>query len=328
MKKSFLLISVVTLLIYTVVLTGCSHKRAQVDGTGTIEAQEVDIAATHSGILLELSVEEGDTVGPDQTIARIDDEVPRLQLQQAEAQRDQAQAQLSLLEEGPHPRDIESAEARLQQAAHQLDLARKEWERIKTLYNEDSVTKKQYDSGMAAFRTRQAQYAGAKASVEKLKELPRSQEIASAEAALRRAQQQVEIARSQVDDCTLRSPIRGIISELYYEKGELVPAGRSLATVRNNEQVYVTVYVPEPLLAHIKTGQTAEVYIDGMPDTVFSGKISHINQEAEFTPKNVQTKEQRVKLVYAIKIDVKNKNGILKPGMPADVNLHIAPEGE
>ena len=328
MKRSFSLISRLGVVMCAAVVLGCTAEQVNVDGTGTIEAQEVDVAAQQSGILQQIEVTEGDVVQPEQLLARTDDEIQKLKLQQAEAQREQAEAQLEMLQEGPHPKDIERAEAQLAQAKEQLELAEKEWRRIETLYEENSVTRKQYDAGLAEYRSRQAQYDAVRASLEKLQNLARPQEIASAEAALRQTEQQVAIAERQVRDCSIRSPIRGTVSEIYYEVGEMVPAGRTVATVRTTEQVYLTVYVPEPLLAHIGIGQSAEVYVDGMPDSSFSGRISHISQEAEFTPKNVQTKEQRVKLVYALKLDVQNRDGILKPGMPADVDLQLKPEAE
>ena len=328
MKKVYSLISLLIVLAYTTMLIACTAENESVDGTGTIEAREVDVSVTQSGTLLRLEVEEGDVVRPDQKLAQLDNEIQQRQLRQAESKRAQAAAQLELLQAGPHPKDIEAAEAQLVQANEQLELARKEWDRIKTLYGENNLSKKQYDSGLAAYRTRQAQYEAAQASLEKLKNLARPQEISSARAVVESAEQQVAIASRQLHDCTIKAPIEGIISELYYEVGELVPAGRKVATISNLEQMYVTVYVPEPLLSRIQIGQNAEVYVDGRPETVFSGRISHISQEAEFTPKNVQTKQQRVKLVYAIKLDVDNRDGILKPGMPADVNLGLDGEVE
>ncbi|MCF7914006.1 MAG: efflux RND transporter periplasmic adaptor subunit [Spirochaetaceae bacterium] len=326
MKKAYSLISLLIVSVCTTMFVACTAENENVDGTGTIEAREVDVSATQAGTLLRLEVEEGELVQPDQNLAQIDNEIQQRQLRQAESKRAQAAAQLELLLAGPHPKDIEAAEAQLAQANEQLELARKEWERIKTLYEENNVSKKQYDSGLAAYRTRQAQYKAAQASLEKLKNLARPQEVSSARAAVESADQQVAIASRQFNDCQIKAPIEGYISELYYEVGELVPAGRKVATISHLEQVYVTVYVPEPLLSRIQIGQNAEVYVDGRPDTLFSGRITHISQEAEFTPKNVQTKQQRVKLVYAIKLEVQNKDNILKPGMPADVNLGL--EGE
>jgi len=328
MKRSFSLISRLFASICLLFFFGCTAEQVVVDGTGTIEAQSVDVAAQQSGILVQIEVDEGDAVQPEQLLARTDDEIQQLNLQQAEAQREQAAAQLELLQAGPHPKDIESAQAQLEQAREQLELAEKEWTRTKRLYEENSVSRKQYDSALTVYRTRQAQYKAVRSSLEKLQNLARPQEITTAKAALRQAEHQVSIAGRQVRDCSIRSPIGGTVSELFYEAGEMVPAGRTVATVRNTEQVYVTVYVPEPLLSHIGIGKRAEVYVDGMPDTSFSGRISHISQEAEFTPKNVQTKEQRVKLVYAVKLDVQNRDGILKPGMPADVNLLLSSEEE
>src|SRR6056297_915129 len=136
MKKSFLLISAIGILIYTWTLFGCSAERSDIDGTGTIEVREVEVAARQAGTLLELNVEEGDEVRVDQVLARTDSEVQELQLQQALAGRDHAAAQLELLRAGPHPKDIESGTAQLEQASQQLELARKEWERIQVLYAE------------------------------------------------------------------------------------------------------------------------------------------------------------------------------------------------
>lgn len=326
MKSSFSLVSRLFVLIGIMLVFGCTAEQVTVDGTGTIEAQEVDVAAQQTGILEQIEVAEGDAVQPEQLLGRTDSEIQNLKLRQAEAQREQAAAQLELLLAGPHPKDIESTQAQLDQAREQLELAEKEWTRTQTLFEENSVPRKQYDSGLAAYRTRQAQHRAARAALEKLQNLARPQEIVSAKAALRQAEQQVSIAGRQVRDCSIRSPIRGTVSQLYYEAGEMVPAGRTVATVRNTGKMYVTVYVPGPLLSQIGVGKSAEVYVDGMPDTSFSGRISHISQEAEFTPKNVQTKEQRVKLVYAVKLDVQNRDGILKPGMPADVNLQLKKE--
>lgn len=321
MKKSFSLISLLIVAASTGVFFGCTAEGAEVDGTGTIEAREVNLAAVQSGTLVSVEVQEGDAVRSDQIVARTDDEIPRRQLRQAESKHAQTRAQLDLLQSGAHPKDIESAAAQVAQAEEQFELARKEWDRIQTLYKENSVSRQQYDSGLAAYRTGQAQLDAARAALEKLQNLARPQEIASARAAVDQAEQQAAIVRRHVQDCVIRTPIEGVVSELYYEVGELVPAGRTIATIRTVDQVYVTVYVPEPLLSQIQVGQRAEVYVDGRPDTAFSGRIAQISQEAEFTPKNVQTKEQRVKLVYAVKLDVRNSDGILKPGMPADVNL-------
>src|SRR6056297_1712395 len=132
MKKSFSLISLLIAAASTAVFFGCTAESVEVDGTGTIEVREVDLAATQSATLVSVEVEEGDVVRPDQLVARTDDEIPQRTLRQAESKHTQALSQLELLQAGAHPKDIESAEAQVAQANEQFELARKEWDRIKT----------------------------------------------------------------------------------------------------------------------------------------------------------------------------------------------------
>lgn len=319
-KQTYLSIS--GFFIITVLLFGaCSGKDEEVDGTGIIEATEVKVPALQSGTLLKLEVEEGENVEKGEVLARIDDEILRLRLQQAESREKQAQAQLELLIEGPHAQDLRQAMANLEQAEEQVSLAKKEWERIETLYNEGTATKQQYESAEANLKISQARREAALAGFEKLKHLARPQEVLASKEAVNQAAREVDILKRQIKDCSIESPIDGMVTEMVYEEGEMVQAGRAVMMVRKMEDAYVTVYLPEPVLAKISVGEEAEVYVDGYPERSFPGRVSYINQEAEFTPKNVQTKEQRVKLVFAVKIEVQNEEHILKPGMPADVVL-------
>lgn len=298
---------------------GCSGNNGAIDGTGTIEAREIDVSALASGTVERLLVEEGARTEKGELLAEVDHGILDLRLQQAVSREKQARAQLELLRAGARSEDIEQAKARLEQARHNFELAQKEWNRMQTLYAEGSIPKREYDTVENQYENSRAAYEGAQAAFKKVQDPVRVQEIESAEAALEQAAAEADIARRQIDDSSIRAPMGGFISEVYYEEGEFVQAGRQLLTILDMDRMYVTVYLSGPTLARISLGEAARVYVDGVPDSSFRGSVSFISEEAEFTPKNVQTREERVKLVYAVRVDVENREGILKPGMPADV---------
>jgi len=182
MKKiHFLLIS--SLVAGSALLSvSCTEKENRVNGTGTIEALEVDVTALQSGRINQLSVQAGDQVSKGQQLAELEHDILNLELKQAQSRVTQAQAQLDLLLAGGRKEDIQQAQAGLEQAAQNRDLARKEWERIKTLYAEGSITGKEYDSTETRYKTTQAQYDAAKAALEKAKNTARPQEITKARA--------------------------------------------------------------------------------------------------------------------------------------------------
>ncbi len=304
-----------------VLVSGCGARNGDTDGTGTIEAREIQVSALLSSTIERLNVEEGDRVREGDLLAELDHTILDYRLQQARSREKQARAQLELIREGARSEDIQQAEAQLAQARQNLALAEKEWDRIRSLYEEGSVTRREYDTVQNQYETGQSRYEAAQAVLSKVRDFARPQEIESAEAAVEQAAAEADIIRQQIEDSRLTAPLGGSVSEVYYEEGEVIQAGRPLLAIRDMEEMYLTVYLSGPMLAKIRVGEGVQVYVDGVPDRHFEGTISSISDEAEFTPKNVQTKEQRVKLVYAVKIDVSNREGILKPGMPADIVL-------
>jgi len=130
------------------------------------------------------------------------------------------------------------------------------------------------------------------------------------------------LLRKTISDCRLRAPADGVVTNKAVEAGEFVVAGAAVLTVSAPSPVYLMIYVPEKDVGRIFLGQAAEVRIDSFPGRVFPGKVTYISSEAEFTPKNVQTKEDRIKLVFGVKIELANDGGALKPGLPADAALH------
>lgn len=140
-----------------------------------------------------------------------------------------------------------------------------------------------------------------------------------AQAELRQAEAEERAARVAYDDARLYSPIDGVVTRTHVEVGETVAAGRPVATLTDLNKPWVRVYVPETAIGRVRLGSSADISVDSFPDRVFKGRVTYIASQAEFTPKNVQTQEERVKLVFAIDVTAENPDGRLNPGMPADV---------
>jgi len=142
-----------------------------------------------------------------------------------------------------------------------------------------------------------------------------------AQAQLDAAQSLAAQARQMVSYCHITAPVAGIVTHKLVEKGELVTPGTALLTISELDKLKLTIYVTETELGKVKVGQEAEVKIDSYPDRTFPARVIYVSPVAEFTPKNIQTREERVKLVFAVKLEIHNPEGILKAGMPADAVL-------
>jgi multidrug resistance efflux pump len=162
--------------------------------------------------------------------------------------------------------------------------------------------------------------------VEKLETMPRPKEVEAMEAQIEEAEVGVERVKRQIEDASIKAPASGTVVTAAREAGEYVNPGTPLFTLADLSEVYLTIYVSEPKLGHISLGQEAEISVDGMPGRVFSGTVSRIAEEAEFTPKNVQTQDARAELVYEVEITIDNSQGVFKIGMPADALLHTEAE--
>ena len=319
-----------SLAVVLIALTGlaCAGPSARnvITASGTIEAVEVHVASKAAGQILVLAVEEGARVKPGDVLATIDHATADIQLRQAEAGVALARAQLLLLQNGARKEDIEQAEAGLKQAEANLRVAADDAKRMRALLQSGSVTTKQRDDAEARLTVAEAQRRAAEEAVSKVRRLARPEEIDAARARLDQAQAAADLLAKTIADCTVVAPAGGIVTHKAVEAGELVTPGATVVTLADLDSVYVMLYVTELEIGRIKLGGEVEVRIDAFPDKPFPGKITYISPEAEFTPKNVQTKEDRVKLVFGVKVEIENKDGLLKPGLPADAVVRIGPE--
>ncbi|MDD8025761.1 MAG: efflux RND transporter periplasmic adaptor subunit [Acidobacteriota bacterium] len=294
---------------------------ATLRASGTIEARQVRISAKTAGDLLTIPVREGDRVKPGDRIAFIDHTVLDIQLRQAEAGISLAQAQLDLLRSGARAEDVRQAEEAVRQADAAFKPAEEDARRMRELAAKGSVTAKQAEDADARLTMAKAQAAAAAEALKKVRTLARPEEIRAAQARLDQARAAADLLRKTIADCVLVSPVAGIVTQVPVEAGELVAAGAAVAVVSDLDRVHVMIYVTEAELARVKLGGRADVAIDGLPGRAFAGTIVYISPEAEFTPKNIQTREDRVKLVFGVKIEIDNPEGLLKPGLPADATL-------
>jgi HlyD family secretion protein len=179
------------------------------------------------------------------------------------------------------------------------------------------------------YKVAEAQNAAAQQALQKVRKLSRPEEIKAAQARLAQAEAGRDLLNKTIADATILSPTAGIVTHKSKEPGEFATPGTTLLTIADLDNVRLNIYIKGIDLGRVHLDQRAEVRIDSHPDRIFGGTVTFISPEAEFTPKNVQTQEERVKLVYRVKIQIPNPEGILKPGMPADASLPVTlPAGQ
>ncbi len=305
---------------------GGNGARGTITASGTIEAIEVNVASKVAGQIERLVVDEGARVKPGDTLAVVDHATLDIQVRQADAGVDLARAQLLLLKNGARREDIQQAEAAVTQAEANVQVADADAKRMRELVRTGSVTPKARDDAEARLTVSQAQHTAASEALRKMRTLARPEEIQAAEARLAQAVAAADLLRKTVADCVITAPGGGIVTHKAVEQGELVSSGSTVVTLSELDSVYVMIYLTEKEMGRVRLGDTAEVVIDAFPGRGFPGRITYISPEAEFTPKNIQTKEDRVKLVFGVKVEIENKEGLLKPGLPADATIRVAPE--
>ena len=300
-----------------VLLAGCNFNGVKPDGSGTIECTEVDIATQVAGEIVALIPQEGDNVRSGDIVARIDPADYELKRNEAGAAVAVARAQLELLLAGSRVEDIARAREQVLEAKALAELSSADLRRISAVFQNGTATQKQMDDAKAQADRTKAGLAAAEQNLTKLEKGSRAEEIRLAEAQVAQAAASLAMTEKSVADCVITSMVNGVVTTRIHEEGEFVPAGAPLVTLSRLDEVWLSVYVPETALGGVKIGQKARVKIDGHPD-YFEGKVTYISPTAEFTPRNVQTPDERAKLVYRVKITLANREGIFKPGLPAD----------
>ena len=301
------------------ILIGCNgNDESRIEASGNIEATNIIVSSQVSGKVIQVLKDEGTRVNNGDTVIIIDTETYELKLAEAMATQDFAQAQYNLLKKGARDEDINQAEENLNQAQISFELAEKDKQRMENLYESKSITKKQFDDAIANYDISLAKLNSAKENFQKVKNLSRPEELMQAKANLDKALANVNLIKKNLSDCYVTSPSSGFITKKFIEAGETAGMMSSLFQVADLSSVELVIYIPETELGKIKLNQQAEISVDTFPEKNFEGKVIYISPQAEFTPKNIQTQEERTKLVFAVKIKIDNPDFELKDGMPAD----------
>ena len=297
----------------------------------------------------ELAMREAELAGAQAALAELEAGSRREEIAEAEAARAKAQGVLAELEAGSRPEEISTAEAVVRREEADRDRLALEVKRYATLAREDAVTVQTKEAveaqyAMAVARVAEARerlklaragpreeqkaqaraaLAEAQARLALVKAGPREETKAQARARVRQAQEAVALARARLGFAQIGAPLSGLVLSKNIEPGEFVAAGTPVVTIGDLVHIWLRAYVNETDLARVKLGQRARVTVDSYPGKTYEGRLAFIASQAEFTPRNIQTEKERVKLVYRVKINVNNPAFELKPGMPADAVLEV-----
>ena len=303
--------------------------------SGHVEATEVQISADVGGRLLELRVAEGDRVAAGDIIARLETRDTELQIARLRAERAAADAQLRFVQRGARLEDVRQAEAQVDAAgaeaaaaAADLQAAQTDLARFEGLLAANAGSQKQRDDARARVEIARERERGARDRaraagevVARLRAGATREEIDAARARVAAADAQMAVLEEARADATVTAPASGVVTQTLVDAGEVVAPRMPLVVVTDLDHAWANLFVPEPAMPRIVLGQPAVVMTDA--GNRIEGKVTYLSPQAEFTPRNVQTADERSKLVYRIKVSVDNTQGILKSGMPVDAELTL-----
>ncbi|KPJ93066.1 MAG: hypothetical protein AMJ53_08140 [Gammaproteobacteria bacterium SG8_11] len=273
-------------------------------GNGRTEATEVDITTKFGGRLATVLVKEGENVAANQTLVQFETKELEAQLRRAQAEVRRAEQERSY------------ARAVIAQRKSELSLAKKDLERAKGLYENDSISLEQLQRDETAVLTAQASLTAAQA------------QLSNAEAAIEAAIAGTEQLKVQIEEGALKAPINGRVLYRLNEPGEVLPAGGKVLTILDPTDVYMTVFLPTKHAARVSVGADARIILDGIPEQIIPAKVTFVAPRAQFTPKEVETRTEREKLMFRIKVTIdseflKTHNEIAKTGVPGVAYIRL-----
>lgn len=331
----------------------------KLQGSGTVEARNIRVGSKIGGRIDKVLVREGDPVEAGQVLITFDDKELLASLGQsranaekaergyrpeeiaeARAAAEQARAEYEQRKNGYRKEDIDAAQADFDRAAADEVRTNLDYQRYSALAAKDLVPRQQADSAEANWKMAVALKANAQHKLDELKRGYRPEEIASTEARYRQTQatleklergnrhEDVDAARAALayDEARYRerqvlAPSNASVEVLDVRPGDLIPPNTPVATLLERDQIYIRIYIPETIIGNVHLGQEAQIRVDSFPNQTFSGVVEQINQQAEFLPRNVQTREERVHQVFGVKVRIDDPSHRVLAGMAADVTL-------
>jgi multidrug resistance efflux pump len=361
-KRIVVIVLIAAAVAATAIYGGWFRKDDGLQGSGTVEARNIRVGSEVGGRIDEVLVREGDHVAPGQLLITFDHKELQAALDQSKANADkavrgyrpeeiaearaaaaQAKADYEQHLNGYRREDIEAAKADVDRARAEEIRSHADFNRYEALAQKDLVSRQQRDTAEATWKVALAQQQNAQHKLDELQIGYRPEEIASAKARYEQTQatleklehgnrrEDIESAKAAYayDEARFRerqvvSPTAATVEVLDVRPGDLIAPNTPIATLLESDQIYVRIYIPETEIFRVQVGQKAEVRVDSLPNTVYEGVVEQINQQAEFLPRNVQTREERVHQVFGVKVRINDASHHVLAGMAANVKLHAA----
>jgi multidrug resistance efflux pump len=358
-KRVIIIVVLAALAAAAVYSMGWFRHDTGLQGSGTVEARNIRVGSKVGGRIDKILIREGDTVGAGQILITFDDRELQASLEQSRANAEkaergfrpeeiaearaaaaQAKAEYDQRVNGYRQDDIDAAKADFDRATADEIRTHLDFQRYDALAQKDLVSKQQRDTAEANWKMALAQKQNAQHKLDEQKRGYRPEEIAAAEARYHQTQatlekfergnrrEDVEAARAALayDEARFRerqvlAPAASTVEVLDVRPGDLIPPNTPVATLLERDQIYVRIYIPETEIGRVHLGQKAEIRVDSFPNQVFQGVVEQINQQAEFLPRNVQTREERVHQVFGVKVRIDDSSHRVLAGMAADIKL-------
>ncbi len=305
-------------------VTACrNHPENRLNVSGNIEAIQVEASFRVAGKVLERPVDEGQMVQAGQLLARLDAKDLEQQVAMRRADVATSKAALDALLAGSRKEEIGAAKAALGQASADLRRLEPDEARLRDLKQQGILSVRDYEASRASLEAARGKVQQTDQQYTLVRKGPRKEDIDQARARLEQSSQALALAQTQLGYATLTAPSSGVILSKNIEPMEYVAPGTAVVTMADLGQVWLRAFVEETDLGRVKVGQKAFMTTDSFPGKRYEGRVAFIASEAEFTPKTVQTRKERTKLVYRIKIAIPNPAMELKPGMPVDAEIAL-----
>ena len=341
---------VLSISLIALLLAGCG-KAKNLELSGTIESTQINAGSEVAGKIIKLVIEKGERVKQGDVLAVLDSGIQELVVKQQEAIVKLKEAKLEELKAGTRPEQIKQAESALKSAdmsarnAHTaVDTAQtgydywlKKYDNLEILYNSDKATqnelldaqykvdtaKQQLEVAQKLVKSAQAQLNSANAQVALLKKGATSQSVKAAEADLEQSQVMLEQAKLVLTKYQIKAPVDGTLISRNIDLGDMVNMGASIGTISDLDSLWIRVYIQQKYLKNISLGQQLGLKVQALDGKTIGGKVIYIANEAEFTPKNVETNEAKENTVFKVKIKIFEKVSELKPGMTVDAVIPL-----
>jgi len=299
------------------------NRKGFASGNGRLEATEISVAAKLAGRLEKVYVEEGALVRKGDKLALMQLNVLEAELAQAKAQKLECEAQLGVKES-----ELTAAQATLKQKQSSFAGAEKRFKRHAELKKQNTISTQEYENAETNYLTSQAELAAAAAGVKQSEA-----EIEAAKANIKVADAKIARVQADIDDSLLNSPCRGRVQYRVAEPGEVLQSGAGVINLVDMHDVYMTFFLPETLAGKVKIGAAARIVLDALPEVAIPATISYVSSVAQFTPKTVETKEERQKLMFRIKAKIapellEKYVDYIKTGLPGEAWVQLDPNAQ